>query len=148
AYAAVSAEIRELLVNRCRSFIFSTSLPPAVLAASLAAVELVQSAEGDLLRERLLANADFFRNALIESSFALPDGSTQIIPLITGQSDVTMRFSEALLAEGIFAQGIRPPTVPVGLGRIRFTIMASHTLDDLQWAVERIKAVGTRLGVV
>lgn len=147
AYAAVSAGIRELLVNRCRSFIFSTSLPPAVLAASLAAVELVQSAEGDQLRERLHTNADFFRKGLIESGFTLPDGSTQIIPLITGQSALTMGFSEGLLAEGIFAQGIRPPTVPPGSGRIRFTIMASHGLDDLQWAVERIKVVGTRLGV-
>ena len=148
AYAAVSAEIRELLVNRCRSFIFSTSLPPAVLAASLASVGLVQSAEGDLLRERLHTNADFFRKGLIESGFVLPEGSTQIIPLITGQSDVTMRFSEALLAEGIFAQGIRPPTVPVGFGRIRFTIMASHGLDDLQWAIERIKTAGMRLGII
>lgn len=147
AYAAVSAGIRELLVNRCRSFIFSTSLPPAVLAASLAAVELVQSAEGDQLRERLHANADFFRRGLTESGFTLPDGSTQIIPLITGQSALTMGFSEELLSEGIFAQGIRPPTVPPGSGRIRFTVMASHDLDDLQWAVERIKAVGTRLGV-
>lgn len=148
AYAAVSAEIRELLVNRCRSFIFSTSLPPAVLAASLAAVELVQSVEGDHLRERLHTNADFLRKSLLQSGFSLPEGSTQIIPLITGQSKVTMHFSEALLAEGIFAQGIRPPTVPAGSGRIRFTIMASHSLDDLQWAVERICAVGQKLGVL
>jgi len=59
-----------------------------------------------------------------------------------------MRFSEALLAEGIFAQGIRPPTVPAGAGRIRFTVMATHALEDLTWAVGRIRAVGIRLGVV
>jgi 7-keto-8-aminopelargonate synthetase-like enzyme len=148
AYAAVSAELRELLLNKSRSFIFSTSLPPAVLAASLAAVELVQSPEGDLLREQLHGNAAFFRKCLKEMGFEIPEGSTQIMPVITGTSDVTMRFSEALLEEGIFAQGIRPPTVPAGSCRIRFTIMATHRIDDLKNAVEIIGKVGTRLGVV
>lgn len=148
AYAAVTSEMRELFVNRCRSFIFSTSLPPAVLAASLAALELVQSAEGDLLRQKIHANSDFFRRGLVEAGFNVPRGSTQIIPLITGDSETTMLFSEALLAEGIFAQGIRPPTVPAGSGRIRFTVMATHALEDLAWAVGRIKEIGIRLGVV
>jgi len=148
AYAAVTSDMRDLLVNRCRSFIFSTSLPPAVLAASLAALELVQSAEGDLLRDRIHANAGYFRRGLVEAGFDIPDGSTQIIPLITGDSETTMRFSEELLAEGIFAQGIRPPTVPAGSGRIRFTVMATHDLVDLAWAAGRIKEIGIRLGVV
>lgn len=148
AYAAVSAELRELLVNRSRSFIFSTSLPPAVLAASLAALELVQSPEGDALRERLHANAAFFRKALLETGFMVPEGTSQIIPIITGNSDVTMRFSGALLEEGIFAQGIRPPTVPAGSCRIRFTAMATHRINDLEQAVTVIGKVGSRLGVV
>jgi 8-amino-7-oxononanoate synthase len=148
AYAAVTAELRELLVNKSRSFIFSTSLPPAVLAASLAAVELVQSPGGDLLREQLHYNAAFFRKSLKEMGFEIPEGSTQIMPVITGQTDVTMRFSEALLEEGIFAQGIRPPTVPAASCRIRFTIMATHRFDDLKRAIETIGKVGSRLGVV
>jgi 7-keto-8-aminopelargonate synthetase-like enzyme len=148
AYAAVSAELRELLVNCSRSFIFSTSLPPAVLAASLAAVELVQSPEGDLLREQLSTNSAFFRKGLKESGFSVPEGSTQIMPVITGHSDVTMRFSEALLEEGIFAQGIRPPTVPAGSCRIRFTIMATHRIDDLNRAIRIVGKVGSRLGVI
>lgn len=148
AYAAVSAELRELLINRARSFIFSTSLPPSVLAASLAAVELVQSPEGDLLREQLSVNARFFRNSLAEAGFAIPDGSTQIVPIVIGSAVTTMQFSEALLAEGLFAQGIRPPTVPVGTSRLRFTLMATHTPADLAGAVERISHVGRRLGVV
>ena len=148
AYAAISAELRELLLNRSRSFIFSTSLPPAVLAASLAAVELVQSPEGELLRERLRANSSFFRNGLKRLGVSLPDASTQIMPVITGQTDITMDFSEALLENGIFAQGIRPPTVPAGSCRIRFTIMATHRLDDLERAIEIIGKTGSRLGVV
>jgi len=148
AYAAVSAELRELLINRARSFIFSTSLPPSVLAASLAAVELVQTSEGDRLREQLFANASFFRNNLAEAGFSIPDGSTQIVPIVIGPAETTMKFSEELLAEGLFAQGIRPPTVPVGTSRLRFTLMATHTPADLAGAVERISHVGRRLGVV
>jgi 8-amino-7-oxononanoate synthase len=147
AYAAVSAELRELLINRARSFIFSTSLPPAVLAASLAAIGVVRSEEGKRLREQLSDNAQHFRTLLQNAGFTLPDGTTPIIPLLTGGADVTMRFSEELLGEGIFAQGIRPPTVPAGACRLRCTVMATHSSDDLEWAAERISAVGRNLGL-
>ncbi len=148
AYAAVSAELRDLLINRARSFIFSTSLPPSVLAASLAAVELVQTPEGDRLREQLCSNTIFFRNSLTEAGFSIPDGSAQIVPIVIGSADTTMHFSNALLAEGFFAQGIRPPTVPAGTSRLRFTLMATHTHADLADSVEHIRSVGRRLGVV
>ena len=148
AYAAVSAELRTLLINRARSFIFSTSLPPSVLAASLAAVELVQTPEGDLLREQLRANSRFFRNSLSEAGFRIPAGSTQIVPVVIGSADTTMKFSETLMEEGIFAQGIRPPTVPAGTSRLRFTLMATHSMADLEGAVETVCRVGARLGVL
>lgn len=148
AYAALSVELRELLVNRARSFIFSTSLPPSVLAASLAAIEVVRSSEGKQLRKLLKANAGYFRSLLSTAGFSLPDGMTQIIPIITGTADVTMRFSEMLLAEGLFAQGIRPPTVPAGSCRLRCTVMATHSSQDLEWAAERMSAGGRRLGVI
>jgi 7-keto-8-aminopelargonate synthetase-like enzyme len=67
---------------------------------------------------------------------------------MTGSADVTMRFSEMLLEEGIFAQGIRPPTVPAGLCRLRCTVMSSHSSRDLEWAAERITDIGRRLGVI
>ncbi|MDD2366364.1 MAG: 8-amino-7-oxononanoate synthase [Desulfuromonadaceae bacterium] len=148
AYAGVSAEMRQLLINRARSFIFSTSLPPAVLAASIAAVEIVQSKEGDLLRERLAANTVFFRAALAAKGFNIPEGSTQIVPLLTGSAVTTMKFSDALFEQGVFAQGIRPPTVPNGTSRLRFTVMSTHTMDDLAFAVEQITQVGQQLGVI
>lgn len=148
AYAAVSAELRELLINRARSFIFSTSLPPAVLAASLAALRLVQTAEGDRLREQLSVHTHFFRSGLIEAGFNVPAGSTQIVPVVIGSADTTMQFSEALLAAGYFAQGIRPPTVPAGTSRLRFTLMATHNTADLAGALECIRQTGKRLGVV
>jgi 8-amino-7-oxononanoate synthase len=148
AYAAVSVELRELLINRARSFIFSTSLPPSVLAASMAAIDVVRSPEGKRLREQLKANAEHFRSLLKQAGFTLPDGSTQIIPILTGEAETTMRFSEMLLAEGIFAQGIRPPTVPAGSCRLRCTVMSTHSIQDLEWAADRIKAVGRQLGVI
>jgi 8-amino-7-oxononanoate synthase len=148
AYAAVSAELRELLINRARSFIFSTSLPPSILAASLAAIKVVRSPEGKCLREQLYANGIYFRSLLLESGFTLPFGTTQIIPIMTGNAAVTMRFSEMLLEEGLFTQGIRPPTVPAGSCRLRCTVMSTHSSQDLKWAAERITFVGKRLGVI
>ena len=148
AYAAVSVELRELLVNRARSFIFSTSLPPAVLAASLAGIAVVRSPEGKRLRDQLKDNAGYFRSLLLQSGFTLPDGSTQIIPIMTGSAETTMRFSELLLEEGLFAQGIRPPTVPAGACRLRCTVMSTHSSQDLEWAADRITCVGRRLEVI
>ncbi|BCS53776.1 8-amino-7-oxononanoate synthase [Geobacter sp. SVR] len=148
AYAAVSSEMRELLINRARSFIFSTSLPPAVLAASVAALEIVASPEGTGLRKRLCDNAVLFRQLLAGHGFAVGDSSTQIIPIMCGDAQVTMRFSEELLHEGVFVQGIRPPTVPANSCRLRCTVMATHSREDLTWAAGRIAAAGRRLGVV
>lgn len=148
AYAAVSEDIRELLVNRARSFIFSTSLPPSVLAASIAAIGIVRSQEGDLLRTQLSANAAQLRTALLAAGFSLPAGSTQIIPVLAGSAEQTMRFSELLLEDGIFVQGIRPPTVPAGACRLRCTVMATHTESDIERAADRICAAGRLLGLI
>jgi 8-amino-7-oxononanoate synthase len=148
AYAALSGELRELLVNRARSFIFSTSLPPSVLGASLEALRIVQSPEGKGLRDAVLAGAELFRSLLCRSGLRVPAGTTQIIPVLTGDAENTMRFSEALLDEGILLQGIRPPTVPAGSCRLRCTVMASHSRPDLEWAADRIAATGRRLGIL
>ncbi len=148
AYAALSAEMREYLINRARSFIFSTSLPPSVLAASVAALDLVASAEGRELRKKLQANTSYFRQMLNDAGFVLGDGTTQIVPIMVGEADDVMRFSAELLEEGLYVSGIRPPTVPAGACRLRCTIMATHSSEDLCMAAERITSVGKRLGVI
>lgn len=148
AYAALSPELRELLINRARSFIFSTSLPPGVLAASIASLELVQATEGQILRERLHDNTSFFRNQLAQEGFDVGDGTTQIVPIMSGDAHLTMDFSEQLLGEGLFVQGIRPPAVPAGACRLRCTVMATHSIEDLAGAVGRITAIGQRLRIV
>jgi glycine C-acetyltransferase len=148
AYVAASREIVELLVNRARSFIFSTSLPPAVLAASRAAFDIVDSAEGEARRERLSRSAVSFRAALADAGLDTMGSVTQIIPVSVGDAERTMAFTRLLLEEGIFVQGIRPPTVPAGTCRLRCTLMATHTDDDLSRALAAISRVGRALGVI
>lgn len=148
AYAAASSGIIDYLRNKARSFIFSTSLPPAVVAASLAALDVVESGEGKRLRDRLTKSAAWFRGALQAEGFDTMTSETQIVPVYVGESGKTMEFSRLLLEEGIFVQGIRPPTVPAGSCRLRCTLMATHTDRDLEEAVAAITRVGKRLNVI
>lgn len=148
AYAAASEEIVDYLANHVRSFIFSTSLPPAVLAASLAAIDLIDSPEGAALRQQLDRNTVFFREGLRSAGFDTMGSETQIVPLFVGGAEQTMEFTARLLEEGIFAQGIRPPTVPAGTCRLRCTLMATHTEEDLAVALERMAKIGRELEVV
>lgn len=147
AYAALSAELRELMINRSRSFIFSTSLPPAVLGATLAALELIRSEAGDSLRARLQENTALFRKTLSQAGLTL-QGATQIVPIIVGEAAMAMGLSEALLQEGIYVQGIRPPTVPKGSCRLRCTVMATHEPEELVRAAEAIVGIARRNGLL
>jgi len=148
AYVATSQLVRDYLINKARSLIFSTSLPPAVLAASSAAITLVQSEEGDQLRQRLAENSQLFRYLLQQVGLSVPDGSTPIIPLLVGDAETTVGFSLRLLEEGVFVQGIRPPTVPVGTSRLRCTVMAIHSTDQIRHAAATIVSVASELGVL
>lgn len=148
AYAACSRLVRDYLINRSRSLIFSTSLPPAVLAASAAAVDLVQTEEGQQLRQRLSDNSSLLRSTLQQAGCRVPDGCTPIVPILVGDAATTTRFSTRLLEEGVFVQGIRPPTVPKGTSRLRCTVMASHSPDQIQQAAAAIIRVGRELGVL
>jgi glycine C-acetyltransferase len=148
AYAAASAVICDYLVNKARSFIFSTSMPPAVLAASIAAVDLVDSPEGAQLREKLARNVALFKERLAASGFDTMGSETQIVPIFVGAAEATMEFSRRLLELGLFVQGIRPPTVPAGSCRLRCTIMATHETEELEYAAKSIETVGKTLGVI
>lgn len=148
AYAAASETICDYLVNKARSFIFSTSLPPAVLAPSIAALDLVDSREGKELRDRLAANGALFKDRLAAAGFDTMGSETQIVPIFVGPAEATMQFSKELLDEGVFVQGIRPPTVPAGSCRLRCTIMATHEPADLEAAADTIARVGKKLGVI
>jgi glycine C-acetyltransferase len=148
AYATGSAEMVDFMRNRARSFIFSTSLPPAVLAASIAALEIVASPEGRELRNKLDSNRSLFSGLLNRAGFNTLSSATQIIPLLVGDAATTMEFSRRLLARGVFVQGIRPPTVPAGSSRLRCTVMANHSVEDLEQASSAIVSIGRDLGIV
>ena len=141
AYLAAERVVIDTLINHSRAFIFSTSLPPGVPAAAMAAFDLVDSAEGRVLREKLERNRVQLAGALRAGGVDLLGSTTQIVPVLTKNPEPTMKMTTRLLEEGIFLQGIRPPTVAQGLCRLRATVMASHDAIDLERASEKILAV-------
>lgn len=141
AYLAADRAVVDTLINHSRSFIFSTSLPPGVPAAAMAALDLVDSAEGMALRTKLEANRARLAGALTAGGMDLLGSSTQIIPVLTRDPAPTMQMTARLLENGVFLQGIRPPTVAPGLCRLRATVMASHDAIDLERAAAQILAV-------
>jgi len=141
AYLAAARPVIDLLINRSRSFIFSTSLPPGVVAANRAALKLVNSKEGRLRRERLEANRLLFAGCLQQAGLDLCGSTTQIVPVLTREPEPTMLAAQRLLEVGICLSGIRPPTVPLGACRLRATLMADHEPQEVIAAAEQITAV-------
>jgi len=136
AYVACSAALREYLVNRCGGVIYATALPPAVLGAMDAALDLVPALTAE--RAHLARMAAEFRAALNAAGLDTSTSATQIVPLILGSEDRTMDFARALEAEGFLAVAIRPPTVPAGTSRIRFALSARHSEADIAALTEAV----------
>lgn len=137
-YVAGSANLIGFLINRARGFIFTTGLPPATLASASAAIDVIRS--NSELREQLSSNVLLLKNALLERGFQLLPSQTQILPMMLGAVEVASRFAEALLAHGVYAPAIRPPTVPEGTSRLRISVIASHTMEDLETAIKGFEA--------
>ncbi len=132
AYVCGEEEMVRYLLNTARSLIFSTAPGPPAVAGALAALELLQERPHRV--ERLRANARVLRRSLAAEGFAVTDGEMHIVPLIVGEERAAMRLCERAIERGVFAQAIRPPTVPVGTSRLRLATMASHTASDLRMA--------------
>lgn len=128
AFAATSRPIAELLWNRARPFVFSTGLPPSVPAASRAALELIRGTEGDHRRSALAAHARRLRELEARAGGAV---TSAIAPIRIGGDREVMACTDALLAQGLFVQGIRPPTVPRGTARLRIGLSAAHTSHQI-----------------
>jgi 7-keto-8-aminopelargonate synthetase-like enzyme len=120
------------LVNTARTLIFSTALPPPAVAGAMAALELLRGQPGRV--DKLHRNADAMRAALAAEGLAAGDSETHILPLVVGDAAAAMDACERALAQGVFCQAIRPPTVPLGSSRLRIAVMASHTKSELRWA--------------
>ncbi len=138
-FVAGPARFIELLVNRARPYIFTTAPTPADAAAGLAAVGVLRSAEGEALRARLSAHV-----ARVSASLGHVAHPSPIVPIVIGEEDRAVAASAALLAEGLWVPAIRPPTVPAGTSRLRVTLSAAHTDEQVDRLISGLGASGCR----
>jgi glycine C-acetyltransferase len=145
-YVAGSKSLVEFLYHRARPFLFSTSHPPSVAATCIAALDVLESEPQWM--ERLWANTRFFKAGLEALGFNIGISESPITPVIVGDGALAMTLSDRLFDAGVFAQGIGFPTVPQGRARVRTIVTATHTEDELQFALDAFKKVGTELGII
>jgi 8-amino-7-oxononanoate synthase len=131
---AASRDVVDLLINRARSYIFSTALPPADAAASLAALQVLRSADGDALVARLASYVE----RLSAAGLAAPHHPSPIVPVVLGPEEAAIDASAVLLEAGLWVPAIRPPTVPAGTSRLRVTLSAAHDATGIGRLVDAL----------
>jgi len=145
-YVAGTRALIEFLYHRARPFLFSTSHPPPVAAACIAAIDVLLE-EPEII-DRLWENTRFFKGGLEALGFNTGVSESPITPVVTGDGALAMKLSDLLFQEGVFAQGIAFPTVAKDKARVRTIVTATHTRDDLQFALDAFGKVGKELGLV
>jgi len=145
-YVAGPMALRQLLEHRARPFLFSTSAPPAVAAACLAAIDVLES-EPELI-ERLWQNTRYFKAGLAALGFDIGASETPITPVIAGSGALAMKLSDRLFEEGVFAQGIGYPTVPDDRSRVRTIVTAEHSREELATCLSVFEKVGRELALI
>ncbi|WP_278807788.1 glycine C-acetyltransferase [Obesumbacterium proteus] len=145
-YTAGRKEVIEWLRQRSRPYLFSNSLAPAIVVASIKVLELL--ADGDELRNRLWSNARLFREKMSAAGFTLAGADHAIIPVMLGDAKLAQEFANELLKEGIYVTGFFFPVVPKGQARIRTQMSADHTPEQIERAVAAFIRIGKQLGVI
>lgn len=145
-FTTARQEVIDLLRQRSRPYLFSNSLAPPLVAASIKAFEMLDASSA--LREKLIANTRFFRQAMTEAGFDIKPGEHPIVPVMLYDAQLAQKMADALLAEGIYVIGFFYPVVPKGEARIRLQISAAHEREHLERAVEAFVRVGRSFGVV
>jgi len=145
-YVASKKETKSWLSHRARPLLFSTALPPAATAAAIESVKMLM--ESEEYTDMLWENAKYFKEKLSKLGFDTGHSETPITPVMIGNEAKTMQFSKALLESGVYVSGIVFPTVPMGKGRLRCMISASHTKKDLDFALDKFESVGKKLGII
>lgn len=145
-YVSCSKDMKSYLVNRARSFIYTTSLPPSVIGAVGGALDFLQI--NNDLGKKLLGKSKQFRDLLKDAGLNTGDSSSQIIPIIVGDNDKTLSFANLLQERGIKVNAIRPPTVPEGTARLRFSVTRAHSVEQLKKCYEIIVDTAKDLGVL
>lgn len=145
-YIAAAQPVVDLLRQRGRPYLFSNSLPPAVVAAGITALDLVE--QGDDLRAKLFANAAYWRKGLTDLGFDLLPGEHPIIPVMLGEAKLAQEMAAKLFDEGVYVSGFFFPVVPKGQARIRTQMNAALTQDDLDQALAAFERAGRAVGVL
>ncbi|OGP54728.1 MAG: 8-amino-7-oxononanoate synthase [Deltaproteobacteria bacterium RBG_13_52_11] len=146
AYVVGTQDLIDYLINCCRTFMYTTALPPAIAAMALAALDIVE--KEPQRRQSLWENTGYFRTGLQKMDFDTGMSETPICPVLIKDNALTMEADRRLMARGIFVQGLRPPTVPPRGSRLRATLMATHTEEDLNRALDAFREVGRELGLI
>ena len=147
-YTAARKEVVDLLRQRSRPYLFSNSLAPTIVSASLAVLQLLDLEEGAALRQRVNANGAHFRREMSALGFDLVAGEHPIVPVMLGDAGLASRMAEGLLEEGIYVIGFSFPVVPKGRARIRTQMSAAHTPAQIERAVAAFAKVGRKLGAI
>ncbi|MDQ1005359.1 8-amino-7-oxononanoate synthase [Neobacillus niacini] len=136
----------DFLLNHARTFIFQTSLPPAICAASYTAFEIIKHSKDK--RQLLHSNVKKIKTSLQEMGYTVKGDDTPIIPVIIGDTHKTVMFAKRLLEKGIYAPAIRPPTIPLGESRIRLTVTADHSLKEIDYLLKSFNLIGKELNMI
>jgi len=144
-YTSGRAEIIEYLRQRSRPYLFSNTVAPSIVAASIKAIDLLN--ESTELRDRLESNTKFFREQMAGSGFEILEGKHPITPIMLGDAALASRFADAMLDKGVYVIGFSYPVVPLGKARIRTQISAAHTREDLEFAIAKFGEVKTEMGI-
>jgi len=143
-YTAARKEIVELLRQRSRPYLFSNSVAPPIVAASIAALDLLEA--DTALRDRLEENTRYFREAVRTIGLEVPEGTHPIVPIMLGEARLAHEMADLLLARGVYVIGFSYPVVPKGTARIRMQVSAAHTREELDYTIEQLQAVAMELG--
>ncbi len=145
-FIAGSHHLIDFLLNHARTFIFQTAIPPSSCAASYAALELIEA--GKEKRRGLFSKVKKVKSALNDMGYQVKGGATSIIPILIGEAEKAVLFSQKLQENGIYAPAIRPPTVPEGESRIRLTVTAGHSSEDINHLLESFNVIGKELNMI
>lgn len=146
AFVLSDEVVINFLINRARTFMYTTALPASSLASAMKALEMI--GHDTTYKDELWKNIDYMRVRLNTAGFELKDSVGPIIPIVVGEDAKTLRMQESLMRKGLFLQGIRPPTVPEGTSRLRLTVVRGFTQEDMDYAIETIIHAGKKMGLI
>jgi glycine C-acetyltransferase/8-amino-7-oxononanoate synthase len=146
AYFAGSSKVRNYLINRCRSFIYTTALPPSIMAVAIEAINIIE--EEKERRRTLWDNVRYLKSGLRGMGYNIMNSESHIIPVLIGDAKSSLEISRLLFEEGVYVTPIRPPTVKEGSSRLRVIPMATHREEELKYSLKAFKRVGRWLKII